>query len=69
MVYTKEEFKRLWESEDYCPITFDDCADCVVSWGICDKPKTRDIAHVRYLAVKGAGCNDAEDYNPFTEEE
>lgn len=65
MVYTKEEFKRLWEANDNgSGITFDDIADCAKAWGISSSPRTRPIDEIRYQVLKAAQTNDAEDYNP-----
>jgi len=61
---TKEEFKIEWEKED-CKITFDDIAECAVEWGIFDKPRICNIYHVRYKVLRAADIFDAEDYNPY----
>lgn len=53
MVYTKEEFYDLWHAE-YCPITFDDCADCAKAWGLCSNPRCHDIIEIRDMVVKAA---------------
>lgn len=35
MIYTKEEFKKLWEADDEgSGITYDDIADCAKAWGL-----------------------------------
>lgn len=68
MVYTKEEFKRLWEANDNgSGITFDDIADCAKAWGISSSPRTRPIDEIRYQVLKAAQTNDAEEYNPNKE--
>jgi len=60
---TKEEFKTRWESnEDGGGINFDDIAECAKSWGLCSKPRTKDINEVRYLVLKAADTSDAEDF-------
>lgn len=62
---TKEEFKKRWESdENGGGLTFDDIANCAVSWGLSQFPKTRPIDSIRYTVLKSAGVNDAEDYKP-----
>lgn len=67
---TKQEFKSRWESNDNGGgITFDDIADCAVSWGINKYPRTSPIYTVRYSVLKAAGTIDAEDFNPYLPEE
>ncbi len=64
MVYTKEEFKRLWETDEYVPApTYDDIADCAIAWGISSHPRTRPIDEITYRVLKAAQTNDAEEYN------
>lgn len=61
MVYTKEEFKRLWESDDNGGgITYDDIADCAKDWGLCSTPRLRPISDVVNMVLSAAGCEDAE---------
>lgn len=61
MVYTKEEFKRLWESDDKGGgITYDDIADCAKDWGLCSTPRLRPISDVVNMVLSAAGCEDAE---------
>ena len=63
MVYTKEEFKRLWEANSAgSGITYDDIADCAVAWGI-SSPRARSIDEITYRVLKAAQVNDAEEYN------
>ena len=65
MVYTKEEFKQLWEANSAgSGITHDDIADCAVAWGISSHPRTRPIDEITYKVLKAAQVNDAEEYNP-----
>lgn len=65
MVYTKEEFKRLWEANSAgSGITFDDIAECAIAWGISSHPRTRPIDEITYRVLKAAQTNDAEEYNP-----
>ena len=62
---TKQEFKKLWEAnESGSGITFDDMADCAVSWGVCNTPRIRPIHVVRYIVLKAAETSDCEDYKP-----
>lgn len=64
MVYTKEDFKRLWEANEHgSGITFDDIAECAVAWGISSHPRTRPIDEITYKVLKAAQVNDAEEYN------
>ena len=57
MVYSKEEFKKLWDSgDDGGGITFEDIADCAVAWGLYSKPKICPIDKVRDKVVEAAGC-------------
>lgn len=61
MVYSKEDFKRLWEANDYgSGITDNDIADCAKAWGI----SYITIDDIRYRVLKAAQVNDAEDFNP-----
>ena len=65
MIYTKEEFKKLWEDDEPSSgITFDDIADCAKNWGLFSKPRCCPILLVRYKVLCAAGCSDAEEYNP-----
>lgn len=55
MIYTKEEFKFLWESnEDGGGITWGDIADCAVAWGIAKMPRC--ISPFRLLKLVCAAC-------------
>jgi hypothetical protein len=57
MEYTKEEFKRLWESNDNGGgITFDDIADCAKAWGLYSTPKIHNIAKVTKSVTDAANC-------------
>lgn len=70
MAFTKEEFKKVWESsEDGGGITFDDIADCAVSWGISNRPKTCPIHLIRYKVLKAANVNDCEEFKPDLEDD
>lgn len=65
MVYTKEEFKRLWEANSCgSGITYDDIAECAKAWGISSLPRTRPVDEITYKVLKAAQTNDAEEYNP-----
>lgn len=65
MVYSKIDFKRLWESDDNGGgITFDDIADCAVAWGISNTPRICNIYEIRYKVLVAASTNDAEEFNP-----
>ena len=67
---TKEEFKTRWESNDSGGnITFDDIAECAIAWHLCSTPRTMQINKVRYMVLKAANTNDAEDFNPTNESE
>lgn len=62
---TKDEFKKRWESNDSGGgITFDDIAECAIKWGITKTPRVMQIDRVRYMVLKAAGTNDAEDFKP-----
>jgi hypothetical protein len=62
---TKEEFKTRWESNDNGGgITYDDIANCAVTWGISRTPKTRRIDVIRYQVLVAAGTVDAEEFKP-----
>lgn len=70
MVYTKEDFKRMWEANEYgSGITYDDIAECAQAWGISSYPRTRPIDEITYRVLKAAQTNDAEEYNPNPVEE
>ena len=62
---TKHEFKTRWESNDNGGgISFNDIAACAISWRIAQTPRTMQIGRVRYLVLKSAGTNDAEEFRP-----
>ena len=62
MRFTKTEFKKLWDSnDDGGGITYDDCADCAVAWGICSSPKTKPIGEIKDAVVRAAECEDVLD--------
>ena len=74
MVYTKEEFKRLWEDDidgkAVDGITNEDCADCAKAWGLYANPKCASLDEVVYRVCEAAGV--IADYmpeNPFKKEE
>ena len=57
MVYTKEEFKRLWESNDQGGgITYDDIADCAKDWGLYSNPRCFPLVAVTEAVLDAAGC-------------
>ena len=61
----KHEFKKRWESgENGGGITYDDIAECAKLWGIASTPRTMQIDHVRYMVLRAAGTNDAEEFKP-----
>ena len=65
MVFTREEFKVLWEADSAgSGITYDDIADCAVAWGISYNPRLGPINEITYKVLKAAQTNDAEEYNP-----
>lgn len=57
MIYTKERFKKLWDSDEY-RITNDDCADCAIAWGIMSYPRTKPVNEVVYAVCKAAKVKD-----------
>lgn len=62
MIYTKEEFKKLWEADDEgSVVTCDDIADCAKAWGLYETPR---VKHILYKVLVAAGVEDAEDFNP-----
>jgi hypothetical protein len=67
MIYTKEKFKELWDSnDDGGGITVNDVADCAKAWGLFDKPKICSIIKVQNAVLKAANCEpliDDEDEN------
>ena len=71
MVYTKEEFKRLWESDETGGgITIDDCAECAKAWGLYQKPNCANIDEVVYRVCEAAGVIAGDmPNNPFHVEE
>ena len=74
MVYTKEEFKRLWEDDiegkAVDGITNDDCADCAKAWGLYANPRCASLDEVVYRVCEAAGVKEEEmPYNPFDAKE
>ena len=64
---TRQQFKERWESDDTGDgITFADIAECAADWGVTNCPRILPIDAVRYLVLKAAGVNEAEDYRPNT---
>ena len=64
---TRQQFKERWESDDTGDgITFADIAECAADWGVTNCPRILPIDAVRYLVLKAAGVNDAENYRPNT---
>ena len=60
MVYTKEEFKRLWEADESGGgITNDDCADCAKAWGLYSIPRCARIDEVVYRVCEAAGAKES----------
>ncbi|AFY61954.1 hypothetical protein [Synechococcus sp. PCC 6312] len=55
-VYTKNTFKKLWESEGGGGITFDDIADCAKAWGITNSPRSKSMSRVGNQVLIAAGC-------------
>ena len=69
-VMTKDEFKALWEAnETGSGLNYDDIAENARAWGVCSKPRSMRIDHVRYLVLLAAHCKDAEFYKPVDWEE
>jgi hypothetical protein len=57
MIYTKEEFKRLWYSDEHGGgITNEDCADCAKAWGLFANPRCCSINAVIDAVCEAAGC-------------
>ena len=62
---TRDEFKRKWESDTKGGgITFDDIANCAISWGLTSNPRTKQMTKVRYMVLCAAGTTDAEYFKP-----
>ena len=62
MIYTKEKFKELWESnEDGGGLTWEDIADCAKDWRLYSRPKIRDMFEVRDKVIEAAGCEPIDD--------
>jgi len=54
---TKAEFAKRWDSDDTGGgITFDDCADAAVAWGLYQNPRIAPIHDVRDAVVKASGA-------------
>ena len=65
MKYTKEEFKKKWDSDDEGGgITLEDIADCAKAWGLFNTPKIHPIDKVTNAVLNAAGVveDDPEDY-------
>ena len=61
MIYTKEEFNKLWESdENGGGLTCDDCADCAEAWGLCSHPRCARLTTVVYDVCMAAGIKEEE---------
>ncbi len=61
MVYTKEKFKELWESDESGGgITYNDCADCAKAWGLYSMPRCANMRYVVYDVCKEAGVSEPE---------
>jgi hypothetical protein len=59
MIYTKEEFKRRWDSNEKSDvITYNDIADCAKAWGLYSTPKICPIDDVYDAVLAAANCND-----------
>jgi hypothetical protein len=59
----RAEFKARWESdEDGGGITFDDIADCYISWGLGASPRAKSLVYVRFAVLEAAGTVDAHHY-------
>jgi len=58
MIYTKEEFKRIWELPEDTEggITMEDISDCAKAWGLYDRPKTCNISEVVKSVIKASGA-------------
>ncbi len=62
---TRQQFKERWESDSTGGgITFADIAECAARWGVTNCQTILPTDAVRYLVLKAAGVNDAEDYQP-----
>lgn len=56
---TKEEFRKRWESdENGGGITYNDCAQCAIAWGITDRPFTYAIDTIVKAVCKAAGIKE-----------
>ena len=65
---SREQFKERWESNDNGGgITFDDVADCAVSWGLFSCPRIHPINKVLYQVLVSANTNDCEEFKPQEE--
>ncbi len=59
MIYSKEQFKKLWESNDNGGgITFDDIADCAKSWNLIKHPRKCPIKYVVDLVLSAANISE-----------
>lgn len=65
---TKELFKKRWDSNgNGGGITFDDIADCAISWGITSSPRTCKMDQIVYKVLKAADVSDVEIYAPSSD--
>ena len=64
MVYTKEKFRELWSMEN-CHLTYEDVADCAKDWSISRNPRICRMQDILYQVLVAAEVPDAEDYNPY----
>jgi len=57
MIYTKEKFKELWDSNEYVGgITLGDIVDCAKDWKLFSKPRIHPIEEVENAVLKAANC-------------
>lgn len=58
-VMTKEEFAKRWDSdEEGGGITYDDIAECAISWGVSARPRTQNMKKIVERVVKASGAKD-----------
>ncbi len=64
---TPQQFKERWESDSTGGgITFEDIEECARDWGLGNCQSILPTDAIRYLVLKAAHVNDAEDYRPNT---
>lgn len=56
---TKEEFAKRWDSdEEGGGITYEEIAECAISWGVSSRPRTTNMRKLAKRVVEASGAED-----------